>query len=192
VDREYTACRVERSHLSTQILHEANVTNAIDRYSTVNARPFDPNWITGAPSLGTYLGNLCIKLTKAEKRERRRYQAAQANYEAAVKAIVLDLFRAHESDPNLEVGIGSGTTTLQKLSKSRYGASFISARTFQDALGILISQGLVTISMSTPGLAPRQTFCCETLKIIRPLAIRPALRRWLRVGLLAKNARLRR
>jgi hypothetical protein len=110
----------------------------------VNARPFDPNWITGAPSLGTYLGNLCIELTNAEKRKRK--QAAQANNEAAIKAIVLALFRAHESDPNLEVGIGSGTTTLQKLSKSRYGASLISARTFQDALGILISQGLVTIT----------------------------------------------
>jgi hypothetical protein len=112
----------------------------------VNARPFDPNWITSASSLETYLENLCTELTEAENRKRRRKQAAQANYEAAIKAIVLDLFRAHESDPDLEVGIGSGTTTLQKLSKSRYGASFISARAFQDALGILISQGLVTIS----------------------------------------------
>jgi hypothetical protein len=85
-------------------------------------------------------------MTLAEVRVKKRKSDAQLSFDAAIKAIVLDLYRAHESDPELEVGIASGTTTLQKLSKSRYGASFISARTFQDALGILISQGLVIIS----------------------------------------------
>jgi hypothetical protein len=110
------------------------------------SRPLDPQWTTEAPELVAYLNDLCEEMTLAEVRTRKRKLAAQPSFNAAIKAIVLDLYRAHESDPRLEVSIPSGTTTLQKLSKSRYGASFISARTFQDALGILIDQGLVTIS----------------------------------------------
>ncbi|WP_171210824.1 hypothetical protein [Ruegeria sp. HKCCA5426] len=67
----------------------------------------------------------------------------QSRYEACLKSILLDLFRAHLSDPTLEVGIGTGTTYLQGLSKSRYGASFISARTFTDAIEALQKAGLV-------------------------------------------------
>lgn len=112
----------------------------------MTARPFDPQWTTDAPELLKYLDDLCIEMTLVEVRLKKRRSDAQPSFEAAIKAIVLDLYRAHESNPDLEVGIASGTTTLQKLSKSRYGASFISARTFQDALSILISQGLVTIT----------------------------------------------
>ncbi|MCP9481153.1 hypothetical protein NNA36_04180 [Shimia sp. CNT1-13L.2] len=65
-----------------------------------------------------------------------------------MKAIALDLFRAHQSDPALEVGIATGWTALQRKSKSRYGASFISARTFTDAMEVLETSGL--IALSTP------------------------------------------
>lgn len=112
----------------------------------MTARPFDPQWTTDAPELLKYLDDLCIEMTLVEMRLKKRRSDAQPSFEAAIKAIVIDLYRAHESDPELEVGIASGTATLQKLSKSRYGASFISARTFQDALSILINQGLVTIT----------------------------------------------
>ncbi|GLQ35352.1 hypothetical protein GCM10007939_16350 [Amylibacter marinus] len=112
----------------------------------MTARPFDPQWTTDAPELLKYLDDLCTEMTLAEVRLKKRKSDAQPSFEAAIKAIVLDLYRANESNPDLEVGIASGTTTLQKLSKSRYGASFISARTFQDALSILISQGLVIIT----------------------------------------------
>ena len=61
---------------------------------------------------------------------------------------MLDLFRAHLSDPALEVGIGTSTTHLQKQSKSRYGATFISARTFAAAMEALQEAGLVV--KSTP------------------------------------------
>ncbi|MDG1370649.1 MAG: hypothetical protein P8Q48_10505 [Paracoccaceae bacterium] len=59
---------------------------------------------------------------------------------------MLDLFRAYESDPSLEVGIASGQTTIQKSSKSRYGASFISARTFIAALKALRDAELMIVS----------------------------------------------
>ena len=85
-------------------------------------------------------------MTLAEDRLKKRKSDAQPSFEAAVKAIVLDLYRADQSDEALEVAIASGTTALQKLSKSRYGASFVSARTFQDALSILVRSGFVDIS----------------------------------------------
>lgn len=130
-------------HTEVHTLHEANVTYAIDRYYTVNARPFDPNWITSAPSLMKYLGNLCDELTKAEKRERRREQAVQAHYEAAIKAIVLDLYRAHLSDPSLEVGIGMRRETLQRRSSWQYGSTIYTPTQFEQAMKALLQSGFI-------------------------------------------------
>ena len=95
-----------------------------------------------------YLDDLCADLTAAETGKRKRRSDAQPRFEAAIRAIVLDLFRAHESDPALEVGIPSGWTALQRKSKSRYGASFISARTFTDATEALEGAGLIIMSTS--------------------------------------------
>lgn len=114
----------------------------------MSSRPFDPQWTTDSPELLAYLGRLCANLTAAETRTRKRRREAQARFEASVRAIVLDLFRAHKSDPTLEVGIATGTGALQDLSTSRYGASFISARTFTDAMEALKAAEL--IFMSTP------------------------------------------
>lgn len=110
----------------------------------MTARPFDPQWTTHNPALRAYLGSLCADLTAV--RAKRHRADAQPRFEAAIKAIVLDLFRAHESDTSLEVGIGSGTTALQRQSKSRYGAGFISARTFIDAMQALQGDGLIVLS----------------------------------------------
>ncbi|WP_306110623.1 MULTISPECIES: hypothetical protein [unclassified Roseovarius] len=109
-------------------------------------RPFDPQWTTDNSVLSAYLDRLCADLTAAETRRRRRRSEAQSRFEAAIRAIVLDLFRAHESDPELEVGISTGWEALQDFSQSRYGASFISARTFTDAMEILKSAGLIFVS----------------------------------------------
>ncbi|MFT6944632.1 MAG: hypothetical protein ACJAUW_001205 [Yoonia sp.] len=109
----------------------------------MNARPFDPNWITGAPSLEMYLENLCIELTKAENRKRRRKQAAQAIYEAAINAIVLDLYRAHLSDRTLEVGIGIRRETLQRLSAWQYGSAIYTPGQFEQAMKGLLQGGFM-------------------------------------------------
>lgn len=106
-------------------------------------RPFDPQWTTDSPRLEAYLARLCAELSVRGEGRRRRRQDAQASFEAAVRAVVLDMFRAHLSDPVLEVGIGTDNNVLQKLSKSQYGASFISARTFRDAMHALQNAGLV-------------------------------------------------
>lgn len=106
-------------------------------------RPFDPQWTTDSPDLTAFLDRICKEMTGVEVRPRRRRDTAQASFEAAIKAIVLDLYRAHESDPALEVGIASGTTTLQDRANSRYGPSFLTARTFQDAMAVLEKAGLI-------------------------------------------------
>lgn len=111
-------------------------------------RPFDPQWTTTNPALIAFLDSLCADLSAKEARQRGRSPDAKAGFEAAIKAIVLDLYRAHLSDPALEVGIATGTTYLQRKNSSRYGASFISARTFRDAMNVL--QGDELIEKSTP------------------------------------------
>ncbi|MFC4730555.1 hypothetical protein, partial [Salipiger abyssi] len=94
-----------------------------DRYAHENARPFDPQWTAGTARLIEFLGGLCADLTAA--REKPHKADARPRFEAAIKALVLDLFRAHESDPTLEVGVATGRTSVQEVCKSRYGASFV-------------------------------------------------------------------
>lgn len=110
------------------------------------SRPFEPQWTTDAQALKAFLDTLCADLTAARAKPLK--SDAQPRFEASIKAIVLDLFRAHESDPSLEVGIASGSTTITRKSKSRYGASFLSYRTFTAAMDALEDAGL--IAMSTP------------------------------------------
>lgn len=107
------------------------------------SRPFDPYWITEDTELSCYLFDLCSKLTGAETRKRKRSKDAQGNFEDAIKAIVLDLYRASMSDPELHVGIASGNTVLHKRSKSIYGSKLLSPRTFSAALAILQVKGYV-------------------------------------------------
>ena len=110
------------------------------------SRPFDPQWTTDTPALKAFLDTLCADLTAARAKPLK--SDAQPRFEASIKAIVLDLYRAHESDPSLEVGIASGSTTITRKSKSRYGASFLSYRTFTAAMDALEDAGLIV--MSTP------------------------------------------
>lgn len=109
-------------------------------------RPFDPQWTTDSQRLETYLSDLCAGLSVRGDGQRSRSQEKQVKYEASIRAIVLDLFRAHLSDPMLEVGIGVDNNVLQRLSKSQYGASFVTARLFTDALDALQNAGFVTRS----------------------------------------------
>lgn len=105
----------------------------------MSSRPFDPHWTTELASLQTHLSNLCKRVSLVASSKRKRNERAQGNYEAAIKAIVLDLYRAHECDAVLEVGIPTGQTTLQKRCASRYGVDLLAPRTFRAALADLIS-----------------------------------------------------
>jgi hypothetical protein len=104
----------------------------------VKARPFDPHWTTDLPSLAAYLDDLCRTICESETRDRNRKETAQANFETAIKAIVLDLYRAHLSDPSLHVGIGLHQNTLQHLSKSQYGSTLYTPTSFQQAVKALL------------------------------------------------------
>lgn len=109
----------------------------------MNTRPFDPHWRTDHPSLVASLNDLCQTLTASEERLRKRSEATNVNFEAAIKAIVLDLYRAHLSDPLLEVGIGMRRETLQHLSNWQYGSVIYTARSFTDAMKALVGRGLI-------------------------------------------------
>lgn len=120
-----------------------------DRYADENARPFDPQWETVLPSLKDHLTGLADSLQEAEiaspdvKRERGRKGPTLQKYRDAVQAIALDLFRANLRDTRLEVGIGTGTSALQKMCSGRYGAGFLSKRTFFDAMQALQAAGMI-------------------------------------------------
>lgn len=126
----------------------------IDRYAEENSRPFDPQWEAVLPSLSAYLTELADSLQEAEiaspevDRERRRKGPTLQKFRDAVQAIALDLFRAQLSDTSLEVGIGTGTSALQKMCSGRYGAGFLSARTFRDAMQALLAADMITQTKS--------------------------------------------
>ena len=105
----------------------------------MKSRPFDPHWTTELPSLAAHLDDVCRAICEAETRDRSRKKTAQANFEAAIKAIVLDLYRAHLSDPNLHVGIGLHRNTLQALSKSQYGSALHTPTSFEQAVEALLN-----------------------------------------------------
>lgn len=111
-------------------------------------RPFDPHWITELPTLMAYLDDLCRTQTDAEKRKRRRSVEKPSNFEAAIKAIVLDLYCAHKSNPMLEVGIGMRQETLQERSASQYGSPIFTPRSFKDAMKGLLAGGYIKKSTS--------------------------------------------
>ena len=109
----------------------------------MKSRPFDPHWTTDLPTLAAYLDDLCRTICEAETRGRKRKEAAQANFEAAIKAIVLDLCRAHLSDRSLHVGIGLHQNTLQHLSKSQYGSPIFTPTSFEQAVKALLNGGFI-------------------------------------------------
>lgn len=109
----------------------------------MKSRPFDPHWTTDLPSLTAFLDDLCRTISEAEKRDRNLKKAAQANFEAAIKAIVFDLSRGHLSAPSLHVGIGFHQNTLQARSKSQYGVAFYNPTSFNQAVDALLSCGCI-------------------------------------------------
>lgn len=123
-----------------------------DRYAEENARQFDPQWEAATLPLGAYLTMLAENLQETEidsaevDRERRRSASAFSKFRDAVQAIALDLYRAHLSDHNLEVGIAAGRPATQPMCSGRYGAKFLSARTFEDALKVMRSAKMILMT----------------------------------------------
>lgn len=95
--------------------------------------------------MATGLQEAEIANPEVERRRIRRYTAFQA-FRDAVQAIALDLYRAHLQDKRLEVGIGLGRCATQALSSDQYGARFLSARTFEDAVKAMRSSGLILMT----------------------------------------------
>lgn len=131
---------------------QSRIQAKANRYADENARLFDPQWETHLPSLKDYLTGLADNLQDQEiaseeiERERRRKGDVLQKFQNAVQAIALDLFRAHLSDRGLEIGIGARRPNVQKMCTGRYGARFLSARTFEDALHAMKHFGQIVLS----------------------------------------------
>ncbi len=76
------------------------------------SRPFDPQRSSELPELLACLDALRLKLMLRENSQRKRREAAQADFTNCIKAIVLDLYCAHVANSELTVGIPMGRTRL--------------------------------------------------------------------------------
>ncbi|WP_226575105.1 hypothetical protein [Acuticoccus sediminis] len=110
---------------------------------TVASRKFDPHWTTRHTPLKNYLRTLSDDIASGEGRTRARSSSVQENFERAVEAIMLDLFRAHAAYPKIVVGIGTNRNALQAASRSIYGTPLLAPRVFEPALEGLLNAGAV-------------------------------------------------
>lgn len=123
-----------------------------DRYADEVVRPFDPQWEAVAEPLKEYLKRLAEGLQATElasvevKRTRKRSDDVFDKFRDAIQAIALDLYRAHLSDHSLEVGIAAGRPATQAMCSGQYGARFLSARTFEDALRTMRTAKLILMT----------------------------------------------
>lgn len=108
------------------------------------SRPFDPHWTTRHKGMCDVLAEVIAELEARENRQRKRKVSAQDNYEACIKVIVLDLFRAKSAWPEYAVGLPSGRTAISNAQNSRYVPNFLSPDGFLQALHGLEDAGHIT------------------------------------------------
>ena len=74
-----------------------------------------------------------------KKRGKARSAKVQANFDACLSGIILDLFRARMAWPECLVGIGMQQNHLQAEAKSRYTPEFLTVAAFKPAMkGLLL------------------------------------------------------
>lgn len=96
-------------------------------------RKLNLNWTTRHPGLLALLQNIREEVEASEERGKERSDKVQANFEACLFGIILDLFRARMAWPEVLVGIGMQQNYLQAESKSRYTPEFLTIATFRSA-----------------------------------------------------------
>lgn len=111
----------------------------------VHSRPFDPHRCLRVADVQACLDLLIENLAAAEARSRRRSVAAQQAFAACVSAIVLDLYCAYLSDPEMTVGVAAGQSRLQAMARSRYHPGFIAPRPFRSAFKALLGAGYIVL-----------------------------------------------
>ncbi|PCK86182.1 hypothetical protein CPT32_13900 [Rhizobium sophoriradicis] len=100
------------------------------------SRPFDVHRWSDYPELRNCLTELVRELEGLESRRRQRGEGGGKKFREAVRALVLDMYVAWKTDPNLLVGIPRGNRSYT--TKSRYQALFLRWSSFIDAYDLLL------------------------------------------------------
>lgn len=116
---------------------------AKESYREPNSRPFDVHRWSDYPELSNCLSSLVDELEGYENRVRRRGDGQSKKFREAIRCLVLDLFVAWKTDPDLTIGISLGNSSYTDT--SRYRALFIHWSSFIQAYRLLVQAGYIEV-----------------------------------------------
>lgn len=141
------------------------------------SRPFDVNRWSEYPELNNCLTALIKELEQLENRQRQRNPDQKKKLREAVRCLILDLYVAWKTDPNLVIAISLSNGTYA--TESRYRALFLYWKSFKAAYGMLVEAGYISVVLNgfhdhETGIG-RMTRIRATDKLISLLTQRAAL-----------------
>jgi hypothetical protein len=107
------------------------------------SRPFDVHRWTDHPELVGCLGELQAEIEATEKRTRQRSASDAKKFRDALRCLILDLYVAWKTDPELLVGVSLGKSRFDH--KTRYDALYLSYLSFVAAFKGLERLGYLEI-----------------------------------------------
>lgn len=109
--------------------------------SEAASRPLDVHRWSDYPELNDCLTELVCELEKSEGRQRQRNPEQAKRFRDAVRCLVLDMYVAWATDPELEIGINLGNRQYTRV--TRYRSLFIRWSSFIDAFNALVECGYI-------------------------------------------------
>lgn len=148
-----------------------NCKKGLEHNSEPFSRPFDVHRWSDYPELNNCLSELVKELEGLEGRERGRGDKDRKRFRDAVRCLVLDMYVAWKTDPELAVGVPLGNVHYTR--DSRYRALFLRYRSFKAAFDRLVQAGYIAKlkgGFNDPRSGKSQTTrVCATEKLIQLL-----------------------
>lgn len=110
------------------------------------SRPFDVHRWSDYPELTVCLSQLVCELESIEGRARQRGNDDSKRFRDAVRCLVLDLYVAWKTDPDLLVAIQLGNSHYTKT--TRYRALFLRWSSFKAAYDLLLQAGYIDVVLA--------------------------------------------
>jgi hypothetical protein len=110
------------------------------------SRPFDVHRWSDYPELAACLSELVRELESLESRQRQRGDDDSKRFRDAVRCLVLDLYVAWKTHPDLLVAIQLGNNHYTK--KTRYRALFLKWSSFKAAYDLLLQAGYINLVLA--------------------------------------------
>lgn len=107
------------------------------------SRPFDAHRWADYPELNACLTDLIEELETLEMRKRHRNEIEQKKFREAVRCLVLDMYVAWETNPELCIGISLANSDYT--TESRYRALFLRWSSFKKAYDLLVDSGYILL-----------------------------------------------